>query len=99
MRIVQLKMAANMKVCAARLARGLFAKVLSFALRSPCCILTSGAPARGESELVCCCVSADIADLLSPSPHSGLALKGIEYEYRAVHLLKDGGEQVCAVEE
>ncbi|CAI8034045.1 Maleylacetoacetate isomerase [Geodia barretti] len=23
-----------------------------------------------------------------------LALKGIEYEYRAVHLLKDGGEQV-----
>ena len=28
------------------------------------------------------------------SLHSALALKGIDYEYRAVHLLKDGGEQV-----
>ena len=27
-----------------------------------------------------------------------LALKGIEYEYRAVHLLKDGGEQVGVYE-
>ncbi len=27
--------------------------------------------------------------------HAALALKGIEYEYRPVHLLKDGGEQVC----
>lgn len=25
---------------------------------------------------------------------AALALKGIDYEYRAVHLLKDGGEQV-----
>ena len=31
-------------------------------------------------------------------PLSALALKGIEYEYRAVHLLKDGGEQVYTVE-
>ena len=28
-----------------------------------------------------------------------LALKGIEYEYRAVHLLKDGGEQVSIIYE
>lgn len=26
--------------------------------------------------------------------YAALALKGIDYEYRAVHLLKDGGEQV-----
>ena len=26
--------------------------------------------------------------------YAALALKGIEYEYKAVHLLKDGGEQV-----
>ena len=24
-----------------------------------------------------------------------LALKGVEYEYKAIHLVKDGGEQVC----
>jgi len=26
--------------------------------------------------------------------HVALALKGIDYEYKAVHLVKDGGEQV-----
>ena len=25
---------------------------------------------------------------------AALALKGIDYEYKAIHLLKDGGEQV-----
>ena len=46
------KMAANMKVstiCSAP--HGLLCK-RSCTLRSPCCILTSGALARGESELV-----------------------------------------------
>ena len=46
------KMAANMKVstiCSSP--HGLLCK-RSCTLRSPCCILTSGALARGESELV-----------------------------------------------
>jgi len=29
-----------------------------------------------------------------PFPTLALALKGIEYDYKAVHLLNDGGEQV-----
>ncbi len=30
--------------------------------------------------------------------HTALALKGIDYEYKAVHLVQDGGQQVWARE-
>ena len=30
-----------------------------------------------------------------PVVFSALAYKEIEYEYRGVHLVKDGGQQVC----
>ena len=35
--------------------------------------------------------------IYSVSIHVALALKGIDYDYKPVHLLQDGGQQVCVI--
>ncbi|CAG0886593.1 unnamed protein product, partial [Darwinula stevensoni] len=58
---------------------------------SPCSIPTGGVPAPGEYEL---CFADGVNGQDLHFTRIALALKGIEYETRPIHLIKDGGEQV-----
>ena len=61
------------------------------------CIRTLGALARGVSGLVgyhrISCADLSLSLILACCVIA-LAIKGIEYEYRAISLIKDGGQQV-----